>query len=286
MNDFSVCCFLSLCASGSLRAAAAELSVSTDTVLRNVARLEEEVGFPLFAGETSDAVISDGGVRMREYFLDLAGELEEKERHLGAHRAHTALRVGWSEWSGCPAAFETAIRTFEQTHPDRTVSLRQMSDEQLLRFLENGEVDVAVVSRLVSRRIQAPCRVERLGEGPLCLVAPKDGAAAPVVYTAALCGDTMAARETAAALCGRLGLAAREVRVEENWDSAYLSVRLGHGVTVSPRNRRIMLAGDVFSCADTAETVTLMAACLRENGDPDLASLCAFLRTGEEAPRT
>ena|SRR5579863_9967049 len=135
---------------GSVTGAAQALNYAQPSISHHIARLEAETGAKLMerAGR---------GVRLTEAGQLLADRAEEIIGRLDAAEAELATHVGLRQDRVRLAAFGSALSTLVATasaalhanHADSGVQLVQAEPAEALRMLRAGEVDVALVYRLI-----------------------------------------------------------------------------------------------------------------------------------------
>jgi DNA-binding transcriptional LysR family regulator len=142
---------------GSYTAAARALSVSPSAVSKNVQRLEEQLGVPLFTRTTRSLTLTPEGRDLHERALRLLHEADEIEQAVLSARAEPSgtikvtapLPIGLHLL--CPA-----LPRFRERHPKLSVDLRLT--DRIVDIIEEG-IDVAIRvgeladSRLISRRL-------------------------------------------------------------------------------------------------------------------------------------
>ena len=115
MNDAGIACFLSAARTGSFTTSAQELSSTQQAVSRNIQALEEELGFTLLDRSGGRRLtLTWEGVQFRRWCLEFDRQLAltriAAARRMGRD-AHV-LRLGWLDWTGCPAEVGDHIRAF------------------------------------------------------------------------------------------------------------------------------------------------------------------------------
>ncbi len=136
-------------------AAARKLRISTSTVTKSIARLEDELGIQLFNRTTRRLHITDYGQEFYERCARILGELEDAESTVRAGSAspHGRLRVA-TPFSFGRVTLVPAMQSFLAKYPDITVELE--FNDRIVDMIENG-YDVGIRtgefsdSRLVTR---------------------------------------------------------------------------------------------------------------------------------------
>lgn len=289
MNDLNICCFLSLCITKDPEATAQELSISASTVQRNIKKLEDEIGINLFTSDPSKVSLTDAGIKFQKYFTEFVQDLAMNCSMSGSTHQKSHLHIGWCEWTGCPDWIDDVIRDFSLLYPDIDISVRQASPPNILRFLTGGEVDVAIISKYLARGIGEAYHSHVLHELPLYIVTSADGIYStktldefsrfPLALYNSLSWEPSeaAAQQSMSAMFSRLGWMPLTSKFLPNWDCAYLQVRLGNGITISPMNKKLISADGVFRFLKIPASVTLTANRLQSNRNPNAIVFEQFL---------
>jgi DNA-binding transcriptional LysR family regulator len=137
--------FLVLCDELHFGRTAERLYVSQPRVSRLVAGLESDIGGALFDRTSRRVTPTPLGVRLHER---LAPAYEQLTSALAMARTAARspaglLRVGFAATTAGPA-LDRLVMAFERTHPDCTVSLREVDLSDSYTPLQSGEIDVLV----------------------------------------------------------------------------------------------------------------------------------------------
>lgn len=124
--------------------AAEALYVSQSSLSQQIAKLEKEIGYPLFQRTTKYVHISPEGAQfvaqakkvLAEY--DALNEQVEATRSSMSHTINLGMQVIYR-----PDASETVVR-FMQTHPEIDVNLISAWELDLVEMLRSGHVDLAL----------------------------------------------------------------------------------------------------------------------------------------------
>ncbi len=175
MNSTQVACFLNVAESHSFTRAAEALFLSQQSVSRQIALLEEEVGVKLFDRTTGFITLTPAG---QQYYAALSTAERQlailKEKLAGERRRQLLrFRIGFSEWLNPFGRLQDAIDAFRRTYPDTVVEQVQMDNEELSRQLMEGRLDVAFFSEGQLPHMR-DLRGEPVAEGEMRLYAPED----------------------------------------------------------------------------------------------------------------
>jgi DNA-binding transcriptional LysR family regulator len=131
---------------GSFSAAALELGYAQSVVSHHVAALENEFGVTLVNRGTRPVTISDAGERLLRHSTAALGHIAAAEDELRAIAGIESgtLRVG-AFLSACNSFVPNALAKFESAHPGIDLTLKQMEEQEAVRRLRSGDLDVAVV---------------------------------------------------------------------------------------------------------------------------------------------
>lgn len=144
MSLYSYKVFLEVADSGSFVKASEKLNLSPSAVSHAVKALENEFGFSLFNRSRSGAVLTGSGQRVIPYIrslIKLQNNLEQEvniinQFDVGAVRIAMFASVA-SNW------FIKILHDFKEKNPGIDVIFQQGDYADILRWLENGDVDMA-----------------------------------------------------------------------------------------------------------------------------------------------
>ncbi len=140
--------FQAVAEAGSFSRAAKRLGVSQPTLSIQVARLEDELGTPLFRRHHSGATVTETGQRFLTHARELFEHLTAMERAVRAEVEIPSgdLRVGTVNSVGIYVLPE-ALSIFTQRFPKVRPTIRFEHSDTVLDLLHDGEVDVAITAR-------------------------------------------------------------------------------------------------------------------------------------------
>ncbi|MFD5272138.1 LysR family transcriptional regulator [Streptomyces sp. NPDC058335] len=134
--------FAAVAEEGSLTGAAQKLFVSQPSLTKQIRRLEDDLGVPLFARSRSGMALTEAG---REFAARVPALLEDWDEAVQATgRTARVLRLGFLD-AGAVGSVHEVIAEFRQAQPEWRVELRQFDWSDPSAGLARGEVDAAVV---------------------------------------------------------------------------------------------------------------------------------------------
>lgn len=162
--------FLKVAELGNFTRAAEAVRLSQPALSRSIARLEEELGQPLFERQTRQAVLTDAGKLLLGRAQQVLTIVEETKAEIGDDGQTGTVRVAAIP-TIAPYFLPTFLRSFHELYPRASILVREDTTDVLLKQLSEGETDVAVLARPVQERY---LHVVDLFEEELWLVLPID----------------------------------------------------------------------------------------------------------------
>ena len=147
MDEKTLRWFLSLCQTENMRDSAASEHVPQPTLSRALARLEREIGVPLFDRRGRRLHLNRFGVLVREHALRVIEELDAARRRV---REQTdpdrgIVRLGFLQ-SVARWMVPRVVARYRRTVPDAHVELRQGFARDLFGWLHDDLIDAALVT--------------------------------------------------------------------------------------------------------------------------------------------
>jgi len=134
--------------SGSVTAAAKELSYSQPSVSHHLARLEAETGAQLLQRVGRGIRLTPAGQLLAARAAEILGRLDAAGAELSAHVGLSAGRVRLAGFSSAIGSLvPDALATLAQRHPGLEVTLTDTHPPEALGLLRTGQVEVAVIFR-------------------------------------------------------------------------------------------------------------------------------------------
>lgn len=230
--------FLAIVETGSFTAAAARVNVTQPTLSAGVAKLERELGVPLFIRSARRVELTEAGARFLQRARNIMQEYNAALGEIGEPARRRALRLGLLHT--VPASIgERLVRDWQSIDGANGLEIVEGSDTELVTRLDQGRVDMALSLMRAGADKYAPVAV---CEEPYLLMMPEDHALAghDPVPSDALHSTPMVVRRRCEVLSEvsrhftghgvRPPLAYRTVQEER----ALAMVAAGLGVTVMP----------------------------------------------------
>ena len=139
--------FLEVARTGSLAASSESLHVAVSAISRQIAKLEDEVGTPLFERMPRGMVLTDSGQLLAEHarraLMDADAVLSRNSRAAARALGRGIVRVGCTE--GFTRNFlPSVLAGFHAEHPRARFVLRSGAPAQVEQWIAMGEVDVGL----------------------------------------------------------------------------------------------------------------------------------------------
>lgn len=156
---------------GSIQAAAREVSISASAIDRQMLRLEEELGVPLFDREPRGMRLTAAGevvlALAQRWRADVNRTLSDLKQLQGVNQGHLRVAIMDSHANGLMPSF---LATLSVAHPGIVLEVEVVTPDDAVRRLHDGDADVAVAFNLQPQR---DLHLVRSVELPLgCLAAP------------------------------------------------------------------------------------------------------------------
>ena len=138
--------FLAVTQSLSFTRAAESLGIRQPTVSQHIRRLEEQVGRPLFLRDTRSVALTSDGEAMAGFAREILAAQERAVGFFTGSHLQGRLRFGVTDDLAL-TPLPRILRDFRQLYPRIDLELTVLQNENLLRRIESGHLDVAFVKR-------------------------------------------------------------------------------------------------------------------------------------------
>ncbi|MEM7812754.1 MAG: hydrogen peroxide-inducible genes activator [Planctomycetota bacterium] len=235
--------FVRVADAGTFTAAARRYGVTQPTLSRAVAKLEEELGQPVFERQGRSLALTDAGRLLRERAGQILGLVDDLKSEITDDGETGRVRVGAIP-TIAPYFLPPLLERFKTERPRAAAVVREEVTDQCLELLNRGELDLAIVALPLPRPTAAQyLEVTPLFEEPLRLVlhpghelagrptvSARDVEPEPFI----LLGEAHCLTEHVLDYCRRKSV--QPVAVERTSQLAMVQelVALGHGVSLIP----------------------------------------------------
>jgi len=161
--------FVAVADEGHFSRAAQKVHVAQPSLSQQIQKLEAEVGQPLFDRLPRTVLLTEAGNRFRAFAQRILANVADAQRCLDECKGQPVgkLVIGAIP-TIAPYLLPRLLRRFSQQHPRVTVEVVEDVTENLVRSLEDGEVDLGLMSACESRDFFK----EPLGEEALLVAVP------------------------------------------------------------------------------------------------------------------
>lgn len=137
--------FLAIAQHGGFTRAAIELGVSQPAISRSVARLEEEIGQPLFERDSRPLKLTQAGETFRKRCIQITELVDQTASEITDDDKSGRLRIGAIP-TIAPYWLPQAISRFVEIRPNAQLQIYEEVTVKLLERIRNGELDVAIMA--------------------------------------------------------------------------------------------------------------------------------------------
>lgn len=163
--------FLEVARTGSISEAATRLTVAPSAISRQIAKLESEIGVPLFARHPRGMSLTDSGTRLLAHTRRSEAESATLVDDLRARRTLRTRTITVAATEGFShALLPGAMAAFRQEHPDVAFRLDIVANEEATRRVVAGEADIALT--YTTRLQQHGVQVEGAAVVPVYAIVP------------------------------------------------------------------------------------------------------------------
>lgn len=134
---------------GSIREGARQLNVASSAVNRQILKLEEEIGTPLFERRPDGVVLTTAGEMLARHVIVVLQDLERAKSDISALRGVRVGHVSVAAVEGvCASLLPAVIQHMRQVAPRIRLSLRTMGSRLIPDALEDGRADIGIAFSL------------------------------------------------------------------------------------------------------------------------------------------
>lgn len=258
LSENNLRCFISLAETLNFTRTAKQLYMSQQAVSQHIARLEEDLGFPLFVRTRHSVALTKGGLQMFEFwsqtFHDFTTLRDECRNRYSLHC--DSLRIGYQDWMNFGSAVSAALNQLEENHPDVMIESMRGSPDVLLQRLEDHELNLILIYERFVQDLEKVNYTELLHTPITLMIAPtnpkatkdatyKDFISEPFVFDAFPNESSADAQRRAKKEIAMYGLKPSKIIISSSRDSAYTEAELGRGFVLSTGVSRISNSSDL-----------------------------------------
>ncbi|WP_051356898.1 LysR family transcriptional regulator [Azorhizobium doebereinerae] len=242
VQDAALRYFLEVVRVGSIAEASARLNVAASAISRQIAKLEAQLGSPLFERRARGMVPSPAGEllaqHVRRTLLDEEQVVNEIRRLRGLERG--VIRIGCTEGFAVDLMPEV-IGAFRERHPGILFDMRVAAPQAVTRMVREGEVDLGLTFGFVP---EPSVQVEFLGNAPLMALMALDHPLAGqehvtladiAAHPVALSAKDTTARQLFDLACGTEGIVIEPVLTTNYMSALWRFAEISGGITVTGR---------------------------------------------------
>lgn len=160
--------FLKVAELGNFTRAAEVLAISQPALSRSIARLEEDLGQPLFERQTRKVVLTDAGQLLLSRANRIVTLVEDTKAEISDDGESGRIRLGAIP-TIAPFLLPEMLSPFAEAFPKAHLTVQEDTTDNLLRRCQQGEIDMAILALPISAK---HLEVETLFEEELLLVLP------------------------------------------------------------------------------------------------------------------
>lgn len=235
--------FLKVAEHSNFTRAAADVGISQPALSRSVAKLEEELGQPVFERQTRKLALTDAGQLLQSRAQQILTLVDDTKSEITDDGQTGRIRVAAIP-TIAPYFLPTTLREFGSIYPQAKVVVREDTTEQLLKAVTDGIVDVAILALPMEAGY---LEIQELFEEELLLVmAPEHDLASRKQIKSAdieslpfvLLGEAHCLSDNIISFCRQKSF--HPVSVERTSQLATVQelVALGHGISMIPQMAR------------------------------------------------
>ena len=235
--------FLKIAERQNFTRAAEDIGLSQPALSRSIARLEEELGQPVFERQTRRVVLTDAGRLLHARAQQVITLVDDTKTEIADDGQTGHVRLAAIP-TIAPFFLPEPLRRFACRHPHAVVTVQEGTTETLLARLAQGEIDLAVVALPIAAKY---VEVEALFEEELLLVLPAGhpldrkrritlADVDPLPFV--LLDEAHCLSETIVSFCRQRSLVPLSVERTSQLATVQELVALGHGVSMIPAMAR------------------------------------------------
>ena len=263
--------------------------MTQQSVIKYIARLEDELGFRLFIRTRHYVAMTKAGEAYRNLFEKFTEEFravtDETAKYYENMRRH--LSLGYLEMLEISSGIGEALKRIKKDYPDIVFNGEKHPQYELIERFNSRELDLIITYREFAPKSTGIRKVKILETPLVLLVSPEDPYNTPdatvddfknhpFIKAAASHETPSESKERAARQCRELGFTPSDIIIAPNIESAYMAAELGQGVFVSTMLSRGSLHSNL-TCYPIGSTEELQCFWHEDTENPTVAKFAGYL---------
>lgn len=290
MNITKIRYFIEVAECGNFSEAARRLYTAQPNISKQIAQMEQELGFMLFDRNKRNVKLTPAGQMMYDYLKDLPDELDSvvERARVVAHRHEAHLSIGILEGQEINALLLNRLNLAQELNPKLEIEMERSSFSNLRSGLKSGHYDMIVTLdfdvvgndeyRCCNIYSQPPAiaihRDHPLADQP-CLTIDQLKDENFVVISPA---ESPVGYDRLIRQCRKSGFTPNVVKRPRSLESLILLVELGAGIAILDQGTRLSHDSAVRTVPIPGEDMFVVAACLRDDTRPILIHTMELLQ--------
>ncbi len=289
INEASIRCFLTLAKTLSFTETARLTYMTQQSVSKYIAKLEEDLGFPLFIRTHHYVMMTKAGENFYHLFQrfedDFDATMEKTKKYYS--NMYNSLHIGYLEWLEISTSISKALKMMKRASADLRFVGEKHPQYELNELFLNHKLDLIITYKEFAPKSARLKKVKVLETPLVLLVSPENpkalpGATAadfktePFIKAASNRESLSESKNRARRQCRELGFNPRELVISPNLESAYMATEFGQGVLVSTMLSRMSLHSELL-CYDIGKNEELLCFWHEDQENPAVSAFAAAL---------
>jgi DNA-binding transcriptional LysR family regulator len=293
LTEANIRCFLVLARTLNFTKAAQQLSLTQQSVSQYIARMEKELGFPLFLRSHHSVQLTLAGREYFQMFSEFSDRYQQLYDRCRSYAVRAPLDIGFQDWTSLGTAASVAIRTLTEREPGLEVRFTHQRPGILMQELKKGGLQLIVIFERWAPRDPAFQILPLMETELMILVSPDYPLVSPEADYRTFAREPFIVdnygRETAAATNYRmqreldwLHFTPSRLIVMPDREAAYTACELGQGCVLSSGLNRVVGSGQLLAYP-TGVPDRLVCVWPRDCQDPAVPALAQLLQSAFQA---
>ena len=280
MNTVRMRYFIEVAKRGSFSEAARRLYTAQPNLSKQIAQMEQELGFALFVRTRRSVKLTPAGEFLYEKLKDLPDQLDEifEQARALARRGEGAISIGVLEGQDVNQVLGRRLAAVSAVYPQMQITLERNSYQNLRSGLSSGHYDL-IITLDFDVEDEAEFQTRVLYKKAPAIVMQKTH---PLAQKQALTLDDLknenfvviSHQESPGGYqrlmdsCAAMGFSPKIVREPRSLESLLLCVEMGMGIAMLDQNTRLELSPYIITIPQNAPPMAVVAAVMRNDQRP------------------